>query len=304
MAKDKQESIDDYYQRRPEAKTDSSPLTFTDGSHINVFFLDGAYVKGPYKRRNFYMVALILNESSVQINGVWHQLRQPALIYSTPATYFEWRCDLGDRKAWVCLFNDNLIRPNLCGESLNSFSLIHINENPVFLLNDRQLQEVTDIYMKMKSELESDYQMKKDLLRNYVSVLIHFGNKILAKKPDQLSLTASSRILSNFLDLLNQQFADHNPEKAIELKSAADFANRLAVHINHLNHAVSETTGKTTTEIIAQRILAEALYKLQYTKLTITQISFSLGFREVPYFHRFFKKRHGVTPGNIRRSVS
>jgi AraC family transcriptional activator of pobA len=40
----------------------------------------------------------------------------------------------------------------------------------------------------------------------------------------------------------------------ISLRYASDFAEKLNVHVNHLNRAIKETTYKTTSQIIAERI--------------------------------------------------
>jgi AraC-like DNA-binding protein len=302
MAKGKHETLVDYYQRRPEANIDGAPVNHYERSHVNVFFLDGHYLQGSYKRRDFYVVALILNKSSVQINDVWYHLTQPALIFSTPATPYEWQSYLDKRKAWICVFTEDLLHTHQYKESLISTSLVHFKPAPVFLLTGKQCKEAIDIFEKMNTELKSDYPLKQELLRNYLSILFHFGNK-LSPATKTKALTAASRLTTVFLDLLDQQFPVQVPLQTLHLKSAADFASHLSVHTNHLNHAVMETTGKTTTDLIAHRIIAESISLLRNPQLSITQIAFGLGFKEVPYFHRFFKKLQGIPPGKARKQM-
>lgn len=40
----------------------------------------------------------------------------------------------------------------------------------------------------------------------------------------------------------------------IAFRSPTEFADQLAVHVNHLNRALKETTGKTTSQVIAERV--------------------------------------------------
>jgi AraC-like DNA-binding protein len=64
----------------------------------------------------------------------------------------------------------------------------------------------------------------------------------------------------------------------LQLKTAQDYANNLNVHVNYLNRAVKEITGKSTTTHITERIVAEAKALLQHTGWNIAEIAYALGF--------------------------
>jgi len=76
--------------------------------------------------------------------------------------------------------------------------------------------------------------------------------------PLQKRLNASYRISTLFLELLERQFPIDDSRPTMKLRYASDFANLLNVHVNHLNRAMKETTQKTTTQIISDRILQES----------------------------------------------
>jgi AraC-like DNA-binding protein len=82
----------------------------------------------------------------------------------------------------------------------------------------------------------------------------------------------------------------------LELKSAKDFAARLSIHVNHLNKVLKENTGKTTTELISDRLIHEAKILLKETDWNISEIAYSLGFEELAHFSNFFKKQTTLTP--------
>jgi AraC-like DNA-binding protein len=82
----------------------------------------------------------------------------------------------------------------------------------------------------------------------------------------------------------------------LELRSAKDYADKLAVHVNHLNKALKDSTGKTTTHIIGDRIAQEAKILLKHTDFNVSEIAYGLGFEEVSHFSNFFKKKVSITP--------
>jgi len=84
------------------------------------------------------------------------------------------------------------------------------------------------------------------------------------------------------------------------MRSAKDYAELLCVHVNHFNRAVRTTTGKTTTNLISNRILSEAKALLLLTNGNIAEISFCLGFDEPAHFNHFFKKQTNAIPSLFR----
>jgi AraC-like DNA-binding protein len=86
----------------------------------------------------------------------------------------------------------------------------------------------------------------------------------------------------------------------LSLRSASEFARQLNVHVNHLNRAVKETTDKTTSQIIGERILQESKILLKHSAWNVSDIAFALGFREVTHFNNFFKKHVQLSPLKFR----
>ena len=111
---------------------------------------------------------------------------------------------------------------------------------------------------------------------------------------------ASARVSSLFVELLERQFPIESPSQKLKLRTANDYAQRLAIHVNYLNKILKENTGKTTTEIICSRIIQEAKILLKQTNWNISEIAYSLGFEEIAHFSNFFKKRTTFTPVAFR----
>ena len=111
---------------------------------------------------------------------------------------------------------------------------------------------------------------------------------------------ASSRIAIQFLEILERQFPIEHSDQPVALKTAQAFADKLAVHVNHLNRSVKQVTGKSTTTHISERIVTEAKALLQHTNWTVAEIAYALGFAYPSYFNNFFKKMTGSSPTTFR----
>lgn len=152
-------------------------------------------------------------------------------------------------------------------------------------------------------EIKSDYIHKYDMLRSYLHLLIHETMKIHPAENFEHYQNASQRVASLFMELLERQFPIDSPEAFLKLKTPTDYADSLSIHVNSLNRAVKEITGKTTSQQISSRIIQEANALLQHTDWNISEIAYGLGFEEPAYFTNYFKKQTGFTPNRLRNSL-
>ncbi len=137
----------------------------------------------------------------------------------------------------------------------------------------------------------------------YLMELIHYGQKLQPAATLPTTHTAADRVTSLFIELLERQFPIETQYQKPELRTASDYANRLSVHVNYLNKALKESTGKTTTEIISQRVLQEAKILLRHTNWNVSEVAWSLNFEEVAHFSNFFRKHTGLSPNAFRRII-
>ena len=157
----------------------------------------------------------------------------------------------------------------------------------------------------MLAEINSEYIHKYDMLRNLALEMMHTALKLEPANSSRYTPgNANQKIAMLFLELLERQFPIEGAQNKIKLKTPSDFANQLAVHVNHLNRAVKETTMKTTSQLIADRISQEAKLILAQGEWTITEIADALGFNEISYFNQFFKKHVGLSPVKYRKNIS
>jgi AraC family transcriptional activator of pobA len=170
----------------------------------------------------------------------------------------------------------------------------------VFQLTPAEKARAAAVFVQIHEELASDYAHKYDLLRAYVLELLHLGQKQQSHPLLQPVHSAKARLASRFVDLLARQFPLTTPRQRVSLRTAKDFADHLAVHVNHLNKVLKERTGRTTTDLIGGRLVQEAKRLLRQSDWTLWEIADSLGFADVATFSHFFRRYVSVSPGTFR----
>ena len=146
---------------------------------------------------------------------------------------------------------------------------------PILLLTDEQVRIYRRFTLKCSTKSNPIIFTNTIYCRNYVFELVHFALKLQPAKTIYSSSNAATRISSLFMELLERQFPIESPFQQIKFRSAIEFARQLAVHVNHLNRALKETTGKTTSELIAERLTQEAIALLKHTTWNVSEIAFT-----------------------------
>lgn len=293
------ESVNDFYNRLPAHAHKDIPQNHAEIGHFNVFNRESCATIGTYSRKDFYKVSLIIGTGKLFYADKWIEIDRPALLFSNPIVPYSWEATSG-QSGWYCLFTEAFIQHSERVNNLRDSPLFKIGSNPIFFPDETQFNELSAIFQKMLVEMSSTYTHKYDILRSYLHLLIHEAMKNNPATNFHTYTNASTRVSSLFLELLERQFPIDAPETILKLKNPADYAAALSVHINHLNRAVKEVTGKTTTAHIAARIIKEARALLQHTDWNIAAIAYALGFEYPSYFTLFFKKHTGLAPTQLR----
>ncbi len=254
----------------------------------------------PYNRRAYYKISLIIGRNNVEYADKVIDIEHNALLFATPKVPYHYIPKDGNQSGYFCVFTDEFLIKNKSGVMLDEMPIFRSGGYPVFQLTDEETAEISGIFQKIYKELGSDYAYKYDLLRNYVLELIHYGQKLQPATFLYPVHNASARVSSLFAELLERQFPIESPQQKLHLRTAKDYADRLAVHVNHLNKVLKENTGKTTTDLISSRVIKEAKILLKQTDWNISEIAYCLGFEEVSHFSHFFKKQTSLAPIGFR----
>ncbi|WP_116108964.1 helix-turn-helix domain-containing protein [Lewinella sp. IMCC34191] len=252
-----------------------------------------------YSRRDFFKITLIRGRNCYHYADKSLDIDGPTLIFFNPRVPYTWEGLSKEINGYFIIFQEAFLTGRF-SPALAELPMFSPGGHPAYRLTAEQDKEVTDLFEKMLREVDSDYPLKYDLLRNYTSEMIHYALKLKPSETVYEAIDASARLTGVFLELLERQFPIDSLQQRFTLRSAGDYADRLSVHVNHLNRSVKDNTGKTTTTLIAERVAAEARALLRHTDWNISEIGDSLGFREPAHFANFFRRHTGQSPSGYR----
>ena len=253
-----------------------------------------------FDRLAFYKISLMRGRSRIEFADQVVDVADGALWFATSRVPYRWLPHDQDQTGYFCIFTEEFLLPAKGRTVVDELPVFQPGAYPVFSVTDAEYAAIGAVFEKMTQEISSDYPYKYDLLRAYLLELIHLVQKFQPAPAPVPAHSASGRVAAQFADLLERQFPLESPQQRLRLRTATDFAGQLAVHVNHLNRVLKETTGHTTTTLIGGRVAQEAKILLRQTSWTVSEIANGLGFADVAHFCNFFKRQTSLTPGDFR----
>ncbi len=106
-------------------------------------------------------------------------------------------------------------------------------------------------------------------------------------------------LFSDFLELLRKHVQEHISDSDFSVETLAADMSMSRVQ---LYRKVKQLTGHTPVDIIRQSRLNRAKLLLSTTDLTISEVTYQVGFTAPSYFTKCFKEEFGYLPGDARKS--
>lgn len=161
----------------------------------------------------------------------------------------------------------------------------------VFDVPTEETVQVNALFEQMLAEVNHKRTGYEILVKALIHVLLVYANRwpFIASAQS----TVANGLQVDFNQLLERWYQKE--------RSVQPYADKLQVSVPLLNQTIKAFTGLTASEQIQKRIILEAKRQLSYTRQSISEIAYELGFEDPNYFWKYFKRYTGLTPGLFRR---
>ena len=197
--------------------------------------------------------------------------------------------------------------------STNNISALTI-ANVHALKNDDESRYIQAAFTMLDNEYRGRLPHRAQLIESLLaSILIWLTrSETVALTPanalqkDRLQNKLSTAVLSQasarrgthfprFSELIELHYTTH--------QAVSYYADQLGITAAHLNALCRQTVGQSALGLIHERLILEAKRNLVYTSMSISVLSYTLGFSDPSYFTRFFKRQVGLSPKEFKQKV-
>ncbi|BDD03060.1 AraC family transcriptional regulator [Aureibacter tunicatorum] len=238
---------------------------------------------------NYLLVWIRKGKARLDVDDKNFLLQKGSLFLLYPDQFWKLIGDQNDSIEGVLLeFASDLVAENKFFKLEEQYKLILIKEFPVVHVEEKWQVRLTDIFEWLTEEYESSsYDI--ELIKYKLILVLHIYKRAFENRE---ALPELNSVAMRFSKLVGDHFMNNHSVKF--------YADALSISSKQLNLILKESYGRTTQEMIHNRLVYEAKRNLIYSDVSIKEIAFSLGFQDASYFNRFFKKLVKCTPLEYR----
>ncbi len=182
-------------------------------------------------------------------------------------------------------FTEDFMMPFLTG---------HQNDIAVYKdLCQAEAERIGILFKQLQTESVGNLPFSNAIVQSEINTLLLELERISIPA---LKTSATPDILRKYKDLIDEEFTKE--------RQVNNYAEQLGISPNYLNVLARRHLGKSALEMINERVILEVKRMLIQTEYGVSEIAYKLGFDELSYFSRFFKRHTGMTPLGFRTSMN
>ncbi|MEO9872138.1 AraC family transcriptional regulator [Ekhidna sp.] len=250
-------------------------------------------ITAPHKHNFFLTVLFTKGSGTHEIDFEKYDVSPGSVFMLNPGQAHNW--ELSDDIEGIIFFHSQeFYEISFTEQSIYDFPFFYPVRNPSMLtLKEGELSEVSNAFNLILKEYRNRdvWSIKKIVsLLNciYIDISRVYLNPVNA---NLVKMDAYSAYLRELEQLIEENFKQE--------KSPSAYADLLNITIRHLNRLTQETLGKSTTQLITERVILEAKRLIVYDSTSLAKISYELGYDDYAYFSRLFKKWTKLTPSEF-----
>lgn len=164
---------------------------------------------------------------------------------------------------------------------------------PFLIISEENIHDLSKIFEEIQHEYFSEKLMRKEIICMLLKIfMMKYIRNSTKKNSIDLTINHKKELVQNFIHLVNLHYK--------ELKTTSKYAEKLNLTPNYLNAVVRNSLDITAGQVIKNRIILEAERLLLHTTLSITEISYELGFNDNSHFGKYFKSEKKLAPNTYR----
>lgn len=268
---------------------------FFYSNDLRVHLASHLFINTPHKHNTYIAVLFTKGKGEHQIDYTTYPVKPGSLFLLSPGQVHCWKLSK-ETEGYVFFHTKEFYDSIFINRKINDFPFFFLDSNkPVIYCSKKELDTITPIFKEINEEHKAQFPLMKSKLGTLVDLLYINLSRYYMNNQDIPSTHSSAYLKVQKLQrLIDEHFKTEKLPK--------EYADRMNMTTRHLGRLCQELLNKTTTDLIAERIIIEAKRMLTHSDLTIATVSEQLGFEDYSYFIRFFKKHTGQSPKQFQQA--
>lgn len=261
-------------------------------NHLKEYHKD---INIPHKH-NFYLSVLFTNgEGLHEIDFEKYTVQKGSLFFMNPGQTHHWILS-DNTEGYIFFHSKQFYELHFLHKSLSNYPFFFSTKNIPFLqLEGNDFENIEEKFKAIQSEYSTEKTFKNDKIISLIDLMYIESSRIY----EQLNFTKISK--NNLYSDKIIQLENLIEKNFLSLKNAGEYASLMNISTKHLNRITQNTFGKTTSQLISDRIILEAKRMFFHSKNSFSNIALELGYEDYAYFSRLFKNKNGESPSDFMK---
>ena len=203
---------------------------------------------------------------------------------------------------WALIFDPILLEDTLLAGRMPEYKYFSTESTNTLRLNHDERHMIICCLQSIRLELfNGEDRFTRRIITAGIAVLLNlcmrYFERIHSSHQDSADVIVSkfSKLIIDYLSGVRDVMQ--------ELPTVSSCAEALHISPNYLGDVVRKKLSCSAQQYIRQMVVKEAAYQLRYTKNSISEIGYNIGFKYPHHFTRVFKQEFGATPQEYRNKV-
>ena len=183
---------------------------------------------------------------------------------------------------------------------IKKYGFFEYEVNEALHLSLKEEELMWDLYNRIDTEYGSNRdEYSRDIILTHLDSILKYAQRFYKRQFIDRQIVTKTMV-SKF----QESFAAWMATSSLQdqgLPTVSLMAEKLHVSPRYLSDLLKEETGKTAIELIHINLISEAKNLLKGADQSVGEIAYALGFENLPYFSRLFKKEVGLSPMQYKR---
>ncbi len=249
------------------------------------------HINRPHKH-DFYAAMLFTHGSGIhEIDFTVYDVKPGSLFFLALGQTHHWQLS-DDIEGYIFFHSQEFYDLIYIKDSVRDFGFFSsMSQSRHIALQKDQTDDVAQLFQKILSEYKEQNELKTQMVVSLMTQLYIDATRMMVNSESQNRHDYYSQRFLEFENLVESHF--------ITEKAPSKYANMMHMTQKHLNRIVKTVVNKTTSDIIADRVILEAKRMLVYSENHFNQVAFDLGYEDYAYFSRLFKNKTNESPSDF-----
>jgi len=245
---------------------------------------------------DFYMIGFKKLKSGVILYGrTKYDHDCGSIMFVKPRQVIEMKNLHLEEDGFLIFIHEDFFNGHSLHNDIKKYHYFDYETNEALHVSPKEEATVWDLYRKIEIEYNNNQdEYSREIILANIDTLLKYSQRFYKRQfinRAELSGKTVSRFISEMDEYVSNGFLTSKG-----LPSVQYMAEKLNISPGYLTDVLKQESGKTALEHIHIYLISEAKNQLVSENKTVSEIAYALGFDNLSYFSRLFKKEVGTTP--------